>query len=482
MNKFEADSGIGNVDNPEKAFNDNNGFSASEAKKLWSECLHVIKKRVNERTYSTWFLPVQPLSLSGKVLTLEFPNLFFHEWVDTHYGEVISDTVRGIIGGEARIEYAVSEKQAVFEDDLPPVVIKKPLIPPPAPKKQPEFTTNLNPKYVFDNFIRGEHNQLARAAAMAISNNPGKTSFNPFFVYGGVGLGKTHLIQAIGNAVLQNSPEKRVIYVTSDKFTTDFVDAILGEKTNEFSSFYRSMDILILDDIQFLTGKEKTQDLFFHVFNALHQMNKQIVLSSDRAPKDLKGMDDRLISRFNWGLTADIQAPDLETRIAILMRKAEEMQLEISPETLEHIATHITSNIRELEGTLVKLLANAMLSSSPITIDLVRKTVREISTTKKTNLSIDLITRYVCEYLHIDEKKIRDKTRKQEIVNARQIAMYLSKELTKSDLKTIGLHFGGRDHSTVIHSINTVREDMTKDTLLADTVQSIRQKIETAAF
>lgn len=477
-----ADSGLENVDNLNAENNLQSAPSAGEAQKLWSECLHVIKKRVNERTYSTWFLPVQPVSLSGKVLTLEFPNLFFHEWVDTHYGEVISDTVRGVIGGEARVEYTVSENQPVFEEELPPVVIKKPQIPPPAPKKQPEFTTNLNPKYLFENFIRGEHNQLARAAAQAISHNPGKTSFNPFFVYGGVGLGKTHLIQAIGNAVLSSNPEKRVIYVTSDKFTTDFVDAILGEKTNEFSSFYRSMDILILDDIQFLTGKEKTQDLFFHVFNALHQMNKQIVLSSDRAPKDLKGMDDRLISRFNWGLTADIQAPDLETRIAILMRKAEEMQLDISAETLEHIATHITSNIRELEGCLVKLLANAMLSSSPITADLVRRTVREISTTKKTNLSIDLITRYVCEYLEIDEKKIRDKTRKQEIVNARQIAMYLSKELTRSDLKTIGLHFGGRDHSTVIHSINTVRDVMTKDAMLADTVQSIRQKIETAAF
>lgn len=456
-------------------------ITKKEAEKIWNECLEVIKRKVNERTFSTWFMPIVATSLSGKVINLQFPNLFFHEWVDTHYGEEISLTLKGLLGGEARVEYSVSDKQGFFEEELPPVVLKKPHINT-LHRKQPDFDSNINPKYVFENFIKGEHNQLARAAAMAIANNPGKTSFNPFFVYGGVGLGKTHLIQAIGNGVKASNPSKRIIYITSDKFTTDFVDAILGEKTNEFSNFYRTMDILILDDIQFLTGKEKTQDLFFHVFNALHQMNKQIVLSSDRPPKDLKGMDDRLISRFNWGLTADIQAPDLETRIAILMRKADEMDLQLTHDTIEHIATHITSNIRELEGCLVKLLANATLSSSEISLDLVRKTVREISTTKKNNLSIDLITRHVCEYLKIDEKKIRDKTRKQEIVNARQIAMYLSKELTRSDLKTIGLHFGGRDHSTVIHSVNSVREDILADKMFSETVSSIRQKIETAAF
>lgn len=452
-----------------------------EAVKVWEECLQIIKRKVNGRTFTTWFMPIVATDIKAKVLTLEFPNLFFHEWVDTHFGEEILLTLKGVLGGEARVEYSVSQKQNVFEEDLPPVVIKKPQITA-VHRKQPDFDSNLNPKYEFENFIKGEHNQLARAAAMAISNNPGKTSFNPFFVYGGVGLGKTHLIQAIGNSVKASNPAKRIIYITSDKFTTDFVDAILGEKTNEFSNFYRTMDILILDDIQFLTGKEKTQDLFFHVFNALHQMNKQIVLSSDRPPKDLKGMDDRLISRFNWGLTADIQPPDLETRIAILMRKADEMDLELSHDTIEHIATHITSNIRELEGCLVKLLANATLSSSEISLDLVRKTVREISTAKKNNLSIDLITRYVCEYLKIDEKKIRDKTRKQDVVHARQIAMYLAKELTRSDLKTIGLHFGGRDHSTVIHSVNAVREDMVSDKMFSETVTSIRQKIETAAF
>ncbi len=336
----------------------------------------------------------------------------------------------------------------------------------------------LNPRYTFDNFIKGEGNQLARAAAGAISENPGGTSFNPFFVYGGVGLGKTHLVQAIGNKILEAFPSKKIIYLSSDIFTVEFVEAIQSNTVNDFSNFYRSMDVLIIDDIQFLIGKEKTQDHFFHIFNTLHQSRKQIILSSDRAPKDLKGLDDRLISRFQWGLAADIQPPELEMRIAILKKKSEDYGMELSPDLLEYIANNITSNIRELEGCLIKLLANASLNSREINLDLARKTVKEIATDRKVNVTIETITNIVCEVLNIAENKIRDKTRKKEIVMARQIAMYLSKEMTKSSLKTIGLHFGGRDHSTVIHACTTIEDSMSKDQSLKDIVNNVRSQIE----
>ncbi|HEY4695577.1 MAG TPA: chromosomal replication initiator protein DnaA, partial [Candidatus Hydromicrobium sp.] len=344
--------------------------------------------------------------------------------------------------------------------------------------RQKDFESHLNPRYTFDNFIKGEGNQLARAAALAISDNPGGTSFNPLFVYGGVGLGKTHLIQAAGNKILETYPERRAIYLSSDTFTVDFVEAIQSNKVNEFSGFYRSMDVLIIDDIQFLIGKEKTQDLFFHVFNTLHQSRKQIILSSDKPPKELRGLDERLISRFQWGLTADIQPPELETRLAILKRKSDDYGMTISIEILEYIANNITSNIRELEGCLIKLLASASLNSVNIDIDLTKKIVKEIATDRKVNITIETITKIVCSYLNITEDKIRDKSRKKEIVLARQIAMYLSKELTRSSLKSIGLQFGGRDHSTVIHAHNTIEDAMSKDPSMISLVKTLKTQIE----
>ena len=295
----------------------------------------------------------------------------------------------------------------------------------------------------------------------------------------GLVLGKTHLIQAIGNQIAKNFPDKKVIYLSSDIFTVEFVESIQSNRVNEFSNFYRSMDVLIIDDIQFLIGKEKTQDLFFHIFNTLHQSRKQIILTSDKPPKDLKGLDERLISRFQWGLTADIQPPELETRIAILKRKADTYGMLVSNEILEYIATNITSNIRELEGCLIKLLASVSLSSKEINFELAKKTVKEIATDKKTSpLTIETITKVVCEHLGVAENKIRDKTRKKEIVLARQIAMYLAKNLTLSSLKTIGLQFGGRDHSTVIHACNNIEEYKAQDLSFGKILDEIRNKVE----
>ena len=295
-------------------------------------------------------------------------------------------------------------------------------------------------------------------------------------------MGKTHLIHAIGNKIIEKYPSKKVTYIPSDVFTNEFVDSVQNNTTNEFSNKYKNIDVLIIDDIQFLVGKEKTQDLFFHIFNTLHQSGKQIVLSSDKPPKDLKGLNERLISRFQWGLTADIQPPDFETRIAILRKKIENYGgMEITDEIVEYIAHNIKSNIRELEGCLVKLLANATLNGKDIDFELAKKTVREISSIKQTNISIDYITKIVCEFFEVDENKVREKNRKKEIVMARQVAMYLSKKLTKSSLKTIGLHFGGRDHSTVIHAFNSVEQQLDDDISLKDTIDSIKNKIELSA-
>lgn len=449
---------------------------------VWKACLLRIKDSVSMMTYNTWFLPIKPVELNDSTLKVQIPSQFFWEWIDEHFNVLITRSITEILGKDAKLTYVIAEEISIGESNEAPVEktsAQNNLHEKAKPKHN--FESNLNTRYTFDNFIKGEGNQLARAAAGAISDNPGGTSFNPLFLYGGVGLGKTHLIQAIGNQIVKNFPEKKVIYLSSDIFTVEFVESIQTNKVNEFSNFYRSMDVLIIDDIQFLIGKEKTQDLFFHIFNTLHQSRKQIILSSDKPPKDLKGLDERLISRFQWGLTADIQPPELETRIAILKRKAETYGMLVSNEILEYIATNITSNIRELEGCLIKLLASVSLSSKEITFDLAKKTVKEIATDRKTStLTIETITKVVCEHLGVAENKIRDKTRKKEIVLARQIAMYLAKELTLSSLKTIGLHFGGRDHSTVIHACNSIEDYKRKDSSFQLIIDDIRNKVDLA--
>jgi chromosomal replication initiator protein len=435
---------------------------------IWGDFLKEIKNNVTQMTFNTWFLPIKPLELSNSNIKVQLPSQFFWEWIDEHYKSLISKTMQNVLGKQISLTYVISEEAEpnMPEKEMGPMIIEK--------------TKAAVQKQEFNNFIKGENNQLARAAGTAISENPGGTSFNPLFLYGGVGLGKTHLMQAIGNKILENFSDKRIIYLPSDIFTVQFVEAIKSDKVNEFSSFYRSMDVLIIDDIQFLIGKEKTQDLFFHIFNTLHQARKQIVLSSDKPPKDLKGLDERLISRFQWGLSADIQSPDLETRIAILKQKAEDYGLEVSDEILEYIANSITSNIRELEGCLIKLLANSSLNSKDINLDLAKRTVKEIATDRKINISIENITKTVCSALTVDENKLRDKTRKKEIVLARQLAMFFSKELTKSSLKTIGLHFGGRDHSTVIHACNSIEKMLHEDSSINKLVENLRNKIELA--
>lgn len=456
-------------------------------KETWKDCLTIIKENVPQITYNTWFLPIKPVNLVDSTLKVEVPSEFFVDWIEEHYHTILEKALTSAIGENAKLTYKIVEDKSEQLDLLDEIKKKE--------DEKKSFTSNsieskhdkknidphLNPRYKFDNFIKGEGNQLARAAAIAISENPGETSFNPFFIYGGVGLGKTHLIQAIGNQIIERHPNKKAIYLSMDTFTVEFVDAIQNDSVNEFAHFYKTMDILIIDDIQFLSGRERTQDLFFQIFNILHQSGKQIILSSDKPPKDLKGLNERLISRFQWGLSADIQPPDFETRVAILKNKSESYGIALSNAIMEYIALNITSNIRELEGCLIKLLASSSLNSQEIEFELAKKVVKEISTQVKTNISIETITKEVCAFLNLEENKVREKNRKKEIVLARQIAMYLSKKLTTSSLKTIGLHFGGRDHSTVIHAYNTIEQLISSDVVMKETIDKIKNKIELSA-
>lgn len=456
----------------------------TDAEAAWEECLKYVRQRVNNLSYKTWFEPIKPVALRGESLVLKVPSQFFHDWLDEHYSTIISESVRSILGENTKLEYVISEddmsepEQQFYRPPKPndsDYAIEK------ASQKlhgQAAFESNLNPRYTFENFIKGDSNQFARAAAYAVANNPAGTAFNPLVIYGGVGLGKTHLVQAIGNFARQSKKAERVLYISSERFTVDFVDAIQKDRANEFSSFYRSMDILIVDDIQFFAGKEKTQDNFFHTFNALHQSGKQIVLSSDRPPKELKDVDERLISRFTWGLTVDIQPPDLETRIAILRKKSEDDGIIIPEDVIEYIAANVTSNIRELEGSLISILAKASLSNREITVELAKEVIKSLAVSRRSTITVEDIQRAVAEVFDVSEDQMRGKTRKQEVVIARQTAMYLVKEMTKLPLKAIGSYFGGRDHSTVIYACQVIDDMLSKSPHFRDLYDKARKKID----
>ncbi|HOP51009.1 MAG TPA: chromosomal replication initiator protein DnaA [Ignavibacteriales bacterium] len=468
------------------------GKNDEQLKVLWDKCLDLIKSQIPGMTFETWFKVIVPLEFDGASIKLLVPNNFFYEYIDQHYSFLIKNSLQKVFNKELDIYYEINNEaieaiaEAKFVDE--PLPVAQTLVEPKRTKSPEEERyeqlekqynkTKLNPKYTFENFVRGENNQLAHAAALAISQNPAATAFNPFFVYGGTGLGKTHLIQAIGNKILENNKTKKIVYISSENFTVDFIDAVTANTINEFSNYYKTVDVLIIDDIQFLSGKEKTQDLFFHIFNTLHQSGKQIILSSDKPPRELKGLNERLISRFSWGLTADVQPPDLETRIAILQKKIADYKVNIPKEVINFVAANITSNVRELEGALNKLVAFASLNNNIVDLNLANNVVRELNNNIKVTVTIDSINKVVAKHLGISEDKLRDKTRKKEIVFARMIAIYLAKELTKNTLKSIGLHFGGRDHTTVIHAIETITENLKKDAKLKQLIDTLRNEIE----
>lgn len=464
--------------------------NSEPAIKIWSQALLLIKNRVNTQSFKSWFEPIIPFDLNIDKIILQVPSQFFVDWLEEHYYSLINEVITQIAGRELFVIYSIApEEPEKYHTQNIEAFETKQLVSTNSEQNQLSsvgfhsknkqfINPSLNSRYTFDKYIKGESNQFARAAALAVANNPGGTSFNPLVIYGGVGLGKTHLVHAIGNHVILSGKTSRVLYVSSEKFTVDFVEAIQKDNISEFSNFYRNIDLLIVDDIQFFAGKEKTQDIFFHTFNALHQLGKQIVLSSDRPPKDLQGLNDRLTSRFQWGLTADIQPPDLETRIAILQKKSSDDGIELGHDVVEFIASNITSNIRELEGCLISLLARASLENRKIDLDLAYNVVRSLVGEVRSHITIEEIQRVVANHFGIPDDLLRAKTRKQEVVNARQIAMYLAKELTNSSLKTIGLHFGGRDHSTVIHAYQTVEDGIHLDQKQKNTVQQLKNTLE----
>jgi len=467
---------------------------------VWNNCLRVIKDNVPAISFRTWFEPIVPLKIDKNILTIQVPSPFFYEYLEEQYIDILRKTLRNELGVGAKLEYSVIMENNVYSNSNPYTVklptndrrelsnkplslpldeqktIKNPFIIPGIQKLHVD--PQLNPINNFNNFVEGECNRLARSAGFAVANNPGKTAFNPLFLYGNSGLGKSHLAQAIGIQVKEKFSEKVVLYVNGNKFHTQFVEAILNNNRNDFVHFYQMIDVLIIDDVHEFAGKEKTQDIFFHIFNHLHQNSKQLILTSDKPPVDLKGMEQRLLSRFKWGLSADLQTPDYETRIAILKQKVYNDGLNLPDEVIEYIASHISTNVRELEGALISLLAQSTLNRKEITLDLARRMIDRLVKNTKREISIDYIQKVVCDYFNMPHDVINSKTRKREIVQARQIAMFFAKSLTKSSLATIGSQIGGKDHATVLHACKTVNNLIDTDKRFRGYIDEIEKKLK----
>jgi chromosomal replication initiator protein len=465
---------------------------------VWNNCLIIIRDNVTAQNFKTWFRPIKAVALEDKTLTIQVPSQFCFEWLEKHYLTLMKKTIMREIGKDAKLEYNIllenSSNKKPYISKVPssgqadvknnPISmpinmnsssIRNPFIIPVLQKIN--INPQLNESYTFDSYIECECNRLARSAGFAVSQNPGGTSFNPLFIYGSGGLGKTHLANAIGIEVKNNHPEKIVLYVSADKFLTQFVDAIKDNKRNDFVHFYQSIDVLIIDDVQFLCGKEKTQDVFFHIFNHLHQNKKQVILTSDKAPVDIIGMEQRLLSRFKWGLSADLQSPDLETRLAILKKKIKKDGIDIPYEVIEYIAYSITTNVRELEGALISLLAQSSLNRKEITIDLAKNMLDKFVKNTVREVSIDYIQKVVCDYFDIPIETMKSKTRKREIVQCRQLAMYFSKQMTKNSLAMIGKHCGNKDHATVLHACKTVNNLADTDKRFKGYISDIEKKL-----
>jgi chromosomal replication initiator protein len=469
---------------------------------VWQNCVEIIKDNVSPQGFKTWFEPIKPVKLDNSVLTIQVPSQFFYEWLEEHYVTLLKKIIRKELGAEGRLEYSIimennynspgpftikvptSNRKAIKNPPVPMPLdmgetqIKNPFIIPGLRKLN--IDSNLNPNYSFDTLVEGDCNRLARSAGFAVANKPGGTAFNPLLIYGGVGLGKTHLSHAIGIEIKNKFPEKTVLYVSSEKFTHQFIDAVRNNTVNDFSHFYQLMDVLIIDDVQFFSGKEKTQDIFFHIFNHLHQTGKQIVITSDKPPVEMQGMEQRLLSRFKWGLSADLQTPSLETRIAILQKKMYSDGIELSEDVVEYLAYSITSNVRELEGALISLMAQASLNRKAITLDLAKQMIDKFVKNTAREVSIDYIQKVVCDYFDLPIELLKSKTRKREIVQARQIAMYFAKKMTKSSLASIGAHCGGKDHATVLHACRTVNNLQETDKHFRKYLDDLEKKLSVA--
>ena len=448
------------------------------ASSVWENCLAFIQDNIQPQAFKTWFLPIKPIKLSDSALSIEVPSKFFYEWLEEHYVKLLKVALRKELGPNAKLIYLIkmenkygnkepftekipsSNRSALIPQELDvPITSKNPELKNPfviPGIRNIKIESQLNANYNFDNFLEGDSNRLARSAGMAVANKPGGTSFNPLMVFGGVGLGKTHLAHAIGVEIKDKYPEKTVLYISAEKFTQQYIESVKKNTRNDFIHFYQLIDVLIIDDVQFLSGKSGTQDVFFHIFNHLHQHGKQVILTSDKAPVDMQDIEQRLLSRFKWGLSAELQSPDYETRVSILRNKLYRDGVEMSDEIVDHVAKNIKTNIRELEGAIISLIAQASFTRKEVTLELAQQIVEKFVKNTKREVSIDYIQKVVSDYFEMDVATLQSKTRKRHIVQARQLAMFFAKKFTKASLASIGSQIGKRDHATVLHACKTV--------------------------
>ncbi|MBF8984421.1 chromosomal replication initiator protein DnaA [Lutibacter sp. B2] len=437
-----------------------------ELSEIWQAALNLIKTELTEVSYNTWLKPIEPIALTQNTFILAVANDFSKGILEARYANLIKNAIKQITSEEYKLEFTIPGSEDYVKASQ---VVERQSY----EKKEQFDTLNLNPKYVFNTFVIGNSNRFAHAASLAVAESPAK-SYNPLFIYGGVGLGKTHLMHAIGHFILRQNPNAKVAYLSSEKFTNELINSIKDDKNEAFRNKYRKVDVLLVDDIQFIAGKERTQEEFFHTFNALHEANKQIIISSDRPPKEIPTLEARLRSRFEWGLITDIQAPDLETRIAILRKKAEIEGIDVPDDVTLHIATKIQSNIRELEGALTRILAYSSLTNNEVTVELASEALKDIiSSSKPKQITVPLIKEVVSQHYDIKLEDFNSKRRPRCISFPRQIAMYLCRELTDLSLPKIGYDFGGRDHTTVIHAHEKISKDIINDINLKEKIETI---------
>ncbi|MCX7879238.1 MAG: chromosomal replication initiator protein DnaA [Ignavibacteria bacterium] len=448
--------------------------------KRWKQLLKFVKSNVSSSSFRTWFLPLKPISITKTELVVEVPSQFYCEWLDQHYYSLLRTCIQKFFGEEVTLKYQV----VVDNSNSEKINIKLP-----SQNSQKleqiranfiqklEYDPNLVKHFNFENFVVGDSNQFAYSCCLAVAKNPKQTKYNPLIIYGNTGLGKTHLLQAIGNYILLNHTDVKVLYSTSENFANNFIEAIKNNNMNDFVNLYRNVDVLLIDDIQFFQNKGKIQDHFFHTFNTLHQAGKNIVLTSDKPPKDLKDIDERLISRFQWGLLADIQPPELETRIAITRKKSENEGIELPDQVIEYIAQNITSNVREIEGVIVSLIAQVAFSKKKPTVELVREILRSKHIKTPRIITIDKIKNAVANYYNLNPQELESKSRRKEVTIPRQLAMYIAKEFTNITLQRIGKNFGGRDHTTVLYAINTIERNLLVDERLKAAYEYIVKKL-----
>jgi chromosomal replication initiator protein len=449
-----------------------------QAVDLWQKTMATLETKLSKPSFETWFKSTQPVSYDNNTLIVSVPNEFSRDWLESRYSAIIKETLTAITRQEVTVKFVIPQS---FDESL---YENSPKAAPPNAPTEPqgeEFTefvpSALNPKYQFDTFVIGSGNRFAHAASLAVAEAPAK-AYNPLFIYGGVGLGKTHLMHAIGHYVLDHNPQAKVVYISSEKFTNEFINAIRDNKTVDFRNKYRNVDVLLIDDIQFLAGKEQTQEEFFHTFNALHEESKQIIISSDRPPKEIPTLEDRLRSRFEWGLITDIQPPDYETRIAILRKKAKAEALDIPNEVITHIANKIDTNIRELEGALIRVVAYSSLINRDLSAELAMEALKDIiPSNKPKTITIADIQRVVGEHFDMKLEDFKAKKRTKAVAYPRQIAMYLARELTDFSLPKIGDEFGGRDHTTVIHAHEKIQKELQTDFTLRQTIETLKEKL-----